>query len=494
MSAVAEVEHTVTPVRKRLDRRTTVLVVGGITLLALALRLLALRGSFFGDELYTYEMSTRPGLNDVLAGVRSPAELTPPLFFLIAWGFQKFGDPLVWLRLPSLLAGIATVPLVYVLGVRTLGRRAGVVGAGLFALSPMATFFATQARAYALLMLLVVLSTLSLLRALDTNDPRWWVAVVFVNAAAMYTHYTCMFVLVTQAGWAVFTRRDRLRPLLITYGAAVVLYLPWLPSYLDDRNAALGTIDQDHPFGFANAWNDLRRLVAGGPFTSMRAVPGTFALVLLAVAAVLAVSGFVVRRIRNTERVSPRVVLIALLAVATPVGQALYALTGDSQFIARTLVASLPFMALAFAALLVALPRKIGAVALALTVLSFGIGAASWRDRDVQRPAYAEIGDYVKANAGSGDQVLEMLLLPGLPRRALRVQLPADMPWFTLDKQANAAQAAEQTGGRIFFVRPDYGVFSGVAPKEVEQRFRAVEQRRWGGAFPMTVIVYEPST
>jgi hypothetical protein len=93
--------------------------------------------------------------------------------------------------------------------------------------------------------------------------------------------------------------------------------------------------------------------------------------------------------------------------------------------------------------------------------------------------------------------VLELPLVPGIPRRALRVQLPARMPWFTLrapNNEANAVRAAEQSGGRIFYVRPNFGPLGNVVPKQVEQDFRAVAQRSWGGAFPMTVIVYEPLT
>src|SRR5262249_55246017 len=112
MTSIGQLEGPVTPVRGRDDLRQTVLVVGVITLVALVLRLAAFRGSFFGDELFTYEVATRRGLSDVLAGVRSDLEITPPLFFFIAWAFQKLGDPLVWLRVPSLLAGVATVPFV----------------------------------------------------------------------------------------------------------------------------------------------------------------------------------------------------------------------------------------------------------------------------------------------------------------------------------------------------------------------------------------------
>lgn len=211
--------------------------VGGITLVALALRLAAFDESFFGDELFTYEIATRPDLHAVLEGVRSNLEITPPGYFVVAWVFQQLGDPLVWLRVPSLLAGVATVPLVYVLGLRTVGREAALVGAGLFALSPLAIYYATEARAYALMTLLVVLSTLALLRAIETNDWRWWAALALLDAGAMYSHYTSVFVLAAQAGWALFTRRELVHALLVAHAGAALLYLPWLPSLLEDQDA-----------------------------------------------------------------------------------------------------------------------------------------------------------------------------------------------------------------------------------------------------------------
>jgi hypothetical protein len=53
--------------------------MGGITLVALVLQTAAFRGSFFGDNLFTQEVAVRRRLDDVLAGVRSKLEITPPL-------------------------------------------------------------------------------------------------------------------------------------------------------------------------------------------------------------------------------------------------------------------------------------------------------------------------------------------------------------------------------------------------------------------------------
>ena len=94
------------------------------------------------------------------------------------------------MRLVSVLAGTAIIPLSFVLGRWTVGVRAGVVAAALVALGPFMIYYSTEARPYALLILLVLLSTLSLLRALSSERSRWWVAYAVFACAAAYTHFT----------------------------------------------------------------------------------------------------------------------------------------------------------------------------------------------------------------------------------------------------------------------------------------------------------------
>ena len=126
--------------RQRSDLRP-VLAAGAVTLLALLLRFLAARQSLGGDELFSLEVAFRPTLGDVIDGVRGPLEITPPGFFVFAWAFSKLGDPTYWLKAPSVLAGALTVPVIYAIGARTVGRWAGVIGGVLFAISPYAVFY-----------------------------------------------------------------------------------------------------------------------------------------------------------------------------------------------------------------------------------------------------------------------------------------------------------------------------------------------------------------
>lgn len=472
--------------------------VAGITLVALALRVAAFDESFYGDELFTYEISTRPDLHAVAAGVRSDLEITPPLFFAVAWFFQLLGDPFVWLRMPSLIAGVATVPVIYLLGVRTVGRTAALVAAGLFALSPLAIFYATEARAYALMTLLVALSTIALLQAMETNDRRWWAALAVLAAGAMYTHYTSVFVLAVQAGWALWTRRDLMKPLLLAHAGAALLYAPWLPFMAEDSDApAQKVIGALEPFGFDTAVRHLGRLADGGPFAPLTDLPGPAAFVLLGAAALIGLVGLALRARRSGLRDVPdRVVLIALLACATPVGAALYSAVTDDIYVVRNLIASLPALALAFAALLTALPRLLAGVAVTLAFAALGLGAAGTFEKDTQRPAFEEVAAFIERNARPGDVVLDINVFPDPPGRALQVHLDPRLPVFDVgvyeQEERQAVAAARGRGGRILLVRPEVGLLRGAVPEPVSRDFRARTTRAWEGLQPLTAIVFEP--
>ncbi len=106
--------------------------------------------SLFGDEFWTYVGATRHDLSGVLDWVRSDQEITPPLVTILSWASVKLGDPTVMVRLPSMLAGIALIPVLFELGRRTFGPRVGLIAALLATLNPYLIWYSVEARAYSL--------------------------------------------------------------------------------------------------------------------------------------------------------------------------------------------------------------------------------------------------------------------------------------------------------------------------------------------------------
>ena len=123
----------------------------------LALRLVVLQQSSFGDELSTYWIvGDHSGLAGVWDVVHSDAEITPPLYFLAAKLTTGIHFSPEMLRLPSLIAGVLSIPLTYLVGLRTIGRRAALLAAALVALSPFLIYYSTEARGYQLAIALLL--------------------------------------------------------------------------------------------------------------------------------------------------------------------------------------------------------------------------------------------------------------------------------------------------------------------------------------------------
>jgi uncharacterized membrane protein len=387
--------------------------VAAITLLALAVRLAGLNESVFGDELFTYEIATRPGFGDMLHGVSGPLEISPPLYFVLAWLAAKLGDPHVWIRVPALVAGVALVPAVYTLGVRSVGRNPALIGAGLLALSPFAVFYSAEARAYTLVALFVVLAALALLGALERGG--WWRWGLFALAAcaALYSHYTAIFALAAEVAWAAWARRDRLRELALACLAAGAGLLPWLPSFLDDRTAGFQTaIENLNPLTVSWFVRSLGIAFTGNPYLRLRDLPGGPALVLLGAGLVLAVAGALHRRTELGERLraEPNLVLVAALALAMPIGAALYSIPFTSVYVPRTLLASLPAFCLLLGLAFALAPRQLALPGGALVLAALALGTYQTLDES-PKPPYREAADWIGEHSGPGDPVLQVGLI-----------------------------------------------------------------------------------
>ncbi len=391
------------------------LAVGVITLAGLLLRLPSFDDSLYGDELSTYFIVTGHSLGRVVELLQgNSVDLNPPLFMAAAWTTKGLADPAQSVRLVSLAAGTVAIPLTYLVGSRTVGRPAGLVGAALVALSPFLIFYTTEARAYGLLLALVALCNLLLLQALDTGRPAWWVAYAACSAALLYTHYTPVFLLAAQFAWAFATHPEARRRLVAANLAAAVAYLPWLPTVLDNtRSPGNKTIGILNPFGWEAVRTDLGRWSLGHPYIPLATVPGRLALATIAAGVAAGLVGLAAKVLRAAEgrlsaRLPGRTVLILVLALATPVSLALYSEFSDTVWDTRNLTASWPGLALAAGALVTSAGRPLRILATGLLIGGFAIGAVKLLDSSHQRPDYGAAVSFIDRVGAPGDPVVEL--------------------------------------------------------------------------------------
>ena len=215
------------------------LVLLAIILLAVTLRLLALDArSLWIDEAFSLWLAQQPAPRIMAESAR--LDQHPPLYYLLLrLARSVLGQSEFALRLPSTLAGIASVPLLYASGVRLHSQRAGLIAALLLALSPLHLRYAQEARMYAPLALAVAASLYCFVRLGSTSTVRAKafsaLGLLFSTAAALYLHNVSVLWLAAlgMAALVVFPRSSSRGPwLLVTLFAAGALWLPWLPTFL----------------------------------------------------------------------------------------------------------------------------------------------------------------------------------------------------------------------------------------------------------------------
>jgi uncharacterized membrane protein len=206
--------------------------LAALTLLAAVLRLSTLDlQSFWYDEAFTPVHVLHPSLWATLRSVVH-TENTPPLWYLLAWADSRvLGTGEVALRLPSALAGIATVPVAWAIGAELESprtRRAALVCAALVAVNPLLVWYSQEARAYGLFVLTAALAMLCFLRALREPTRGRMAAFALTAALALLTHYFAVFLLIGMVPWLLWDRRTR-RAALPAIGVLALVGAALLP-------------------------------------------------------------------------------------------------------------------------------------------------------------------------------------------------------------------------------------------------------------------------
>jgi 4-amino-4-deoxy-L-arabinose transferase-like glycosyltransferase len=160
-----------------------------------------------------------------------------PFYYVILnlW-IHAFGTSEAALRSVSLLAGIASIPLLYALGRHTVSHQVGMYGAWIFALAPFQVTYALYNRPYALLGFFALLSTLAAVHlSRGASGWKWLLVYAIAVILGFYTHYIFVWNLVCHVLLVVFYQW-RNWPFLVRFGltglAVAGSCLLWAPMLL----------------------------------------------------------------------------------------------------------------------------------------------------------------------------------------------------------------------------------------------------------------------
>ena len=350
--------------------------------------------------------------------VKSDAEISPPLYFVLAWLATQLGSAAELVRLPALIAGLASIPLAFLLGRRLFGQSAGLVAAAIMALNPFMVFYATDGRAYTVAIALLLGSTLAMLIAADGGGWGWWAAYAALVALAMYAHYTAAFVLGAQLLWLLWARPQARVAGLVATGVAAIAYLPWVPGAIDDsRSPTVDVLSALQGNGVRVKLDAIGNWAFGYPFNQTDHLPGRafFVIGILAVVALTVGAGLrLLTQLGDrsqgwrSERVEAFVLAI-LIAIATPVAEAaILAAGGTDLFGARNLNTATGGFAVLLGGMAAeaAVPLAIAAVGALLAV--FAIGTVKSLDAANSTIDFKDAAVFINGGATPRDAVVDL--------------------------------------------------------------------------------------
>jgi mannosyltransferase len=131
------------------------------------------RPELWRDELSSWSFASRP-VSELTAIVHHSDATQLGYYVLLHYWIAVFGDSVLAMRMLSVLAMAGAAACVTLVGRRLAGPRAGLLGGLVFALVPSVSRFAQETRFYALEVLVAMLATLLLQRALDQPTVRRW--------------------------------------------------------------------------------------------------------------------------------------------------------------------------------------------------------------------------------------------------------------------------------------------------------------------------------
>jgi mannosyltransferase len=367
--------------------RRDVIAIAAVATVAFAIALAS--RSFWGDEAFSVVVAKASWHDFVHTLTTSQANMS--LYYVVLRGWVAVvGDGEVAVRALSVVFAVATVPLLYALVARTVGRPAAVVSTVVLVLDPTFVRAAQDARSYSLVVLLVVAATYLMVSLRDDDHPSWALPVyVAVATLSLYAHFYAAFVLAVHALVAALERRSDVRRRQFTALGAVVLLASPLVAFAATQDH--GQVSHLTRPSILDAVRGVRSLIG----------MGNVGLLVFFAGAVAVLSRFRPRTSRDAR--SPVVLFAAWAAV--PVVAAFAVSQAKPVFAARYLIVILPALAVLLGWAVASIERRASAVVTAALIVLSIVNLPYLRP-GFEYEDFRGAADYLTTAARPGDGVV----------------------------------------------------------------------------------------
>jgi uncharacterized membrane protein len=198
-----------------------------IVFLSLLIRFISLNQSLWLDEA-TSALVARMPVSEIFTKFL-PGDFHPPLYYLVLkYWTTLFGYSEVSLRTPSVIFGIVTVYVTYLIGKKLISKEAGLIASGLVATSGLAVYYSQEARMYSMAALLVSI-------AVYLYDSKKWLGFSFALVLIGMTDYVSLLVVPI----FLITAQKEVKRVALSLIPLVLTFLLWSPIFVKQISGGL---------------------------------------------------------------------------------------------------------------------------------------------------------------------------------------------------------------------------------------------------------------
>lgn len=235
-----------------------------ILVIGLILRLISLNQSLWLDEAINILAAQKYSLWGMVTQY-AVGDFHPPGWFIILWIWGKlFGYSEIVLRLPSVLFGVLTIYITYLIWKKLFSKNLGLIAALFLSVNPLHIYYSQETRMYALAAVAVAINMLLLIKMVKGEKVNL-VFLIISNFAVLMSDYVAYFILPTQFIFLLLIKRKEiLKRWISAFAITLIMGVWWLPIFLAQLDT--GAIASSN----LPAW----KFVVGG--FDLKALPLTF--------------------------------------------------------------------------------------------------------------------------------------------------------------------------------------------------------------------------
>lgn len=231
-----------------------------ILIFSLIIRLIKINQSLWLDEAINVLAAKNYSFTELITGY-TITDFHPPLYSALLWFWTKiFGYGEISVRIPSVIFGVATVYLVYLIAARLLSKKYGLIAAALLAINPLHLYYCQEARMYSLAAFSVTLSFFFLIKILQDN--KGWIGYLISLILVFGADYVAVLIIPTHFLIVILLKQ---KSLLFKMGLSLITTLTiwswWFPFFIEQLKEGTKTMAALPEWGRVVGNYDLKSLV-----------------------------------------------------------------------------------------------------------------------------------------------------------------------------------------------------------------------------------------